>query len=491
MPPDAGTFPRRRDFDEPPARIFRTIPAIVAAAALAVACPAAAQQPPTSPAAGQPAANAVDNARDLVKKRRYVEALTVLRPVARQRPVPADALFLIGVAGIEASARPGLSEKARDALLDVAIEALRTMLVRDPSLVRVRLELARAFFLKGEDRLAKRHFEQVMAGKPPAAVALNVNRFLAQIRARKRWSVRVGAALLPDTNIGAGSDERTIYIPFGGQLLPFQRDRKELTTSGIGISAWLGGEYQYPLGDPGTGSGASRWRLRTGGDISRKEYKTSEFDRMTVSGHVGPRWLIGRASEVSLLLSGLHEWAGSGIEEPSHYDIGFRVEAGHRLNRRTTVNARVSRHERRYDASEHRDGPIADVSVGLGWVASPTLRIDAGLGWSRLRTELERFRNDGRRVSLGASAALPWGFTVGGSGTLRWTDYEGNWFPNTLDGSPRSDLTRTIRLFAHNRALTLEGFSPQISVTQELRTSNAQLYGYDRVFGELRFVRLF
>ena len=465
-----------------------------AVAVLALAVPAAGQQPsspPTASTGAKPAATAIAQARELMKKRRYFEALKVLRPLASQRPVPADALFLIGVAGIEASQQRGLSERARDALLDAAIQSLRTMLVRDPALVRVRLELARAFFLKGEDRLARRHFEQVLAGKPPAAVALNVNRFLNVMRARKRWSLRVGAALLPDSNIGAGSDERIIYIPFGGQLLPFVRNQEKLTSSGVGISAWVGGEYQYPLGDPGTRSGASQWRLRAGGDLSRKEYRTSEFDTMTVSGHVGPRWLIGRASEASLLLSGLHHWTGSGLEEPSHHDIGLRVEGRHRLNRRTTVNARASRHERRYDKDTHRDGPVTDVSVGAGWVASPTVRIDAGLGWGRERSELERFRNTRRWVRLGATAALPWGFTLGGSGMLRWTAYEGDWFPNTAPGQSRSDLTRSIRLFAHNRALTLEGFSPQVSVTQEQRTTNAQLYDYERIFGELRFVRLF
>ena len=178
-------------------------------------------------------------------------------------------------------------------------------------------------------------------------------------------------------------------------------------------------------------------------------------------------------------------------KDPSHHDIGLRVEGRHRLNRRTTATARVSRHERRYDKQDFRDGPTTDVSLGVGWVASPTLRIDAGLGWSRERAELERFRNSSRWVHLGATAALPWGFTVGGSGMLRWTDYEGDWFPNTAPGQSRSDLTRTIRLFAHNRALTLEGFSPQVSVTQEQRTTNAQLYDYERIFGELRFVRLF
>ena len=440
-------------------------------------------QPPTAPAASHSTAAGIAKARALMKERQYLKALTVLQPLAKQRPIEPNVLFLIGLAAVEASQQPGISGKAQEALLDAAIAALRRMLVREPGLIRVRLELARAFFLKEEDRLATRHFEQVLAGKPPAAVALNVNRFLNIMRARKRWSLRVGAALLPDSNIGAGSDERIIYIPIGGQPLPFRRNQEELTTSGIGISAWVGGEYQHPLGES--------WRLRTGGDLSRKEYRASEFDQMTVSGHVGPRWLIGRTSEASLLLTGLHHWTGSGLEDPSHHDIGLRVEARHRLNRRTTVNARASRHERRYDERTHLDGPVTDLSVGVGWVASPTLRIDAGLGWSRERTERERFRNTRRWVQLGATAALPWGFTVGGSGTLRWTDYDEEWFPHTAPGQKRSDLTRSLRLFAHNRALTLKGFSPQVSVTREQRTTNAQLYDYERVSGELRFVRLF
>ena len=389
-----------------------------------------------------------------------------------------QALFRDGMAAVNQAAGE-TDEDRRDALLDKAIAAFRKMLVANPGLVRVRLELARAFFLKGEDALARRHFEHVLAGKPPAGVALNVQRFLNQIRARKRWSLRLGAALAPDSNLGAGSDERIIYI----HGLPFRRNEAELTKSGIGISAWLGGEYQYPVSD--------RWRLRTGGDINRREYRASQFDRMTVAGHVGPRWLVGRASEVSLLVSALHEWSGSGIEEPSHYDLGLRMEGRHRLDRRTTLDARLSRHERRYDTRTHLDGPVTDISVGAGWVATPTARIDATFGWGREKPETERYRHDRRWVQLRTSIALPEGFTVGGSGTLRWTNYEGDWFPFTVGGEPRRDITRRLRIFAHNRAFTVGGFSPQISFVREDRSSNAQIHDYERMSGELRFVRLF
>ena len=386
-----------------------------------------------------------------------------------------SALFRQGMKSVEAAAT-AKDEDRRDEHLDRAIATFRKMLIANPRLVRVRLELARAFFLKGEDGLARNHFERVLAGNPPAGVALNVNRFLAQIRARKRWSVRVGFALAPDTNLGGGSDERIIYI----HGLPFRRDQEELTRSGIGIAAWAGGEYQYPL--------SPRWRLRAGGDVHRKEYREREFDRMTVAGHVGPRWLIGRGTEASLLASVRQHWIA---DEADHRDIGARTELRHRLSRRTTGHVTLSRHERRYEERDRLDGPVTDLSLGVGWVASPTIRIDAAVGWGKDRPETERYRNERRWMRLAATAALPLGFTVGASGTLRWTEYEGDWFPFTEDGSPRSDITRHLRVFAHNRGFTVGGFSPQVSLVREDRTSTAQLHDYERTSGELRFVRLF
>ena len=94
-------------------------------------------------------------------------------------------------------------------------------------------------------------------------------------------------------------------------------------------------------------------------------------------------------------------------------------------------------------------------------------------------------------MRLGASVALPLGFTVGGSGELRMTDYEGNWFPFTRDGAPREDRTRILSATLHNRAFTLFGFSPQLVVTNEARDTNAQLYDYKRTRAELRAVRQF
>ena len=456
--------------------------ALAAVGFLLASSPAqAAGTPPPPPTAGKPSAAAdVAKARALMKTGRDDEALAILRPLAKGRDAPSNALFLLGLAAIGAAHRPDIAEDDRDVLLDEAIAVLRRMLIRRPELVRVRLELARAFFLKGEDTLARRHFEQVLAGKPPAAVALNVNRFLNIMRARKRWSVRVGAALAPDSNISAQTKERTIVLdtPFG--RLPFNYRSDDEPETGTGVSVWAGGEYQYPLNE--------RWRLRSGADFSRREYRSSEFDRMNVAAHLGPRWLIGRASEASLLASVRQSWLS---DEADWRDLGVRIEGRHRLNRRTTAFLNTARHERRYEERTRLDGPLTDVSGGIDWVATPTLRIDAGIGWGRQRTEQEIQRHSYRSARLGATFLLPWGFTLGGVGTLRWTDYEGSWAPFVIGGGERRDLTRTMRLNVHNRGFTVAGFSPRASLVTEERSSNAQLHGYERIFGELSFVRLF
>ena len=188
-------------------------------------------------------------------------ALLLLLPLAAAAQ-DISALFHEGMKAVE-QAVVEQDEDRRHALLDEAIATFREMLVADPNLVRVRLELARAFFFKGEDSLARRHFEAVLAGGVPEPVAANIHAFLAEMRARRRWSINAGFALAPDSNIGAGSEERTIYIPVFGQPLPFERDAEELTSSGIGVSVW--GGAGVPGADRGAAQAARRRRCGAAG----------------------------------------------------------------------------------------------------------------------------------------------------------------------------------------------------------------------------------
>ena len=415
-------------------------------------------------------------AQALVKDGKFDEALAVLRPLAKAHPKRVDILFLQSLAAIGGAQLLGAGEQDREALLDEAIAALRTILVDRPNLIRPHLELARAFFLKEEDDLARDHFERVLAGKPPAPVVANIQRFLTEIRARKRWTMYLGIAAAPSTNIGRTSNAEVINI----NDLPFRRDASELTTSGVGVSAWAGGEYQYPIGD--------RLRLRLGGDAARQEYSGSKFDQIFLSGHAGPRWLANQNTDISLLANVRQRWYGSA---PYYRDFGTRLEIGHRLTRNITLAWRGSWHRRQYRVYEFLDGPVLDFSLDAAWVITPIIRAEIAGGYAQERARRKTWRNATRWGRVGASVALPLGFTLGGSGEFRWTKYKGDWFPFTTDGVSRKDRTRILRASVYNRAFTLFGFSPQLAVTHEVRKTNAQLYDYKNTNLELRFVRQF
>ena len=414
-------------------------------------------------------------ARALLNKGQFEEALTILRPLTKEHPGHTNIHFLLALAAIESSRLVQASKEQREALLDEAIAALHTILINHPGLVRVRLELARAFFYKEEDSLARKHFEYVLAGNPPAPVVANVQRFLNEIRARKRWSVYVGSTLKPSTNIGRNSETEIINI-FG---LPFRRDTVEEEKSGVGISVWAGGGYWYPLGE--------RLRLRFGSDLAREEYPGKEFDLSFLGAHVGPQWFLGTNTSVSLLIDSRQQWR---VTSPYYFDFGVRSEIKHRLTRRIWLNGQASWHDREYRKLDYLDGSTLTLSIKGAWVLMPTVRLEAAVGYADDHTESEIWRHDTRWGRIGASVILPRGFTVGGSTEFRRTRYEGNWFPFT-SGEPRKDRTKIYRASVYNRAFTLFGFSPQFAITHEEKNTNSQVYGYDSTSGEIRFVRQF
>ncbi len=442
--------------------------------ALAGAQEPGAQEPPAS------VKSQVAEARTLLNALRFQEALAILRPLAEAHPGSDDVRFLLALTAMEASRVRGIGQADREALLDESIATFHAMLIDRPGLARVRLELARAFFYKGDDSLSKEHFERVLAGKPPGPVVANVRTFLNQIRARRRWRLHLGFSLAPDTNIGATSDSRFIYLTVFGQRLPLRRNAAELTKSGLGLWVWGGGEYQYPLGQ--------RVRLRLGMNGSRREYSGGQFDRMSMSWHAGPRVFAARGTDFSVLGSFRYYWSA---DQPTYVDQGARLSAGHRLTRRVTLNAGGSWHERRYHDRTYLDGPVWNSFAGARWLITPTIRFDATAGYGRERPLRRQNRNESKWVQTEVSVSLPKGFTVGGGGGYRWTDFEDRWPPFTPIDERREDKTYNLRLSVFNRALTFFGFSPEVALVHEVRKTNAQLHDYKRTGGELRVVRQF
>ena len=402
--------------------------------------------------------------------------LEQLRSAAQKESVDENVLFAFALEVMgTAQYHPDLTPREREALLDEAIAALRQILLDKPELTRVRLDLARAFFLKGEDGLARKHFEQALAGDLPAPVVMNVEHFLAMIQRRKNWHATFGVTLMPDRNIGADSEDEVLWI-YG---LPFLPENDEGPAAGVGLSLWGSAERKTRMSED--------WHLRAGMNLSRLEHSAAKHDRMNVEAYLGPQWLMRPSTHMSALATANQNWDGR--SDPRYRSLGTRIEGQYALTPRLGARTRFTWNTRNYRKGD-LDGAHRHLSAELLWRVRPNISLQGLLSWGRERPATERQRNSSRSISLGGTVELPRGFTVSGRGSVRSTDYEGDWFPFTPGGG-RKDRTRTLRLSVYNRAWTFRGFSPQLSVSRELRDSNAQFHDYRRTFAELSFVRQF
>ena len=158
-----------------------------------------------SPAAadGPPVHTSVASAKALMQSGRSAEARQLLQELATRNPRSNDIDFLLGLLAVQSSD------------YDTAVDHFRSILVRSPNAVRVRLELGRTFFLKHDYENAFRQFQFARAGKLPRGVGSSIDRYVAAIRKQVGGSETAkllagtifllqGLNLLPDSFRAAG-----------------------------------------------------------------------------------------------------------------------------------------------------------------------------------------------------------------------------------------------------------------------------------------------
>ena len=425
---------------------------------------------------------ALDEARALLDSGWPIEALELLRTLAPDGPDRINILFNRGLAALAVSQMEGVDDAVRGQLLREAVVAFRFILIDRPELVRVRLELARAFFLSGQDDLAQGHFELVLASPLPPQVVINVRRFLDAMRNRQRLSGYFGAAIAPDSNLNYASQTDIIYLDTVFGRLPFRRDEESTEErSGLGLSIWGGGEYQMPL--------SQTLRMRMGADMAQRDYGGKDFDQTFLAAHVGPRWLAGPRTDISLLGTAHRQWLGS---HPQIDEQGARLEINHQLRPRFWLRGTASARERECHNCEWRNGPLTDYTLGAVWTVAPTFQTRFTVGYEKDYARLEHWRSLTRWVRVDGQLALPLGFTLGANAQMRRTHYAGEGGAHfTLTGRQRRDRTISFGITILNRAIALYGFGPQIALFHDARVTNAQAQNFDRNRAELRLVRQF
>lgn len=187
------------------------------------------------------------------------------------RPGDLDAMF----------AYAAVSMRLQD--YEAAIATLERMLIFEPDLPRVRLELGVAYFRLGSYEVARTYFEDALAADPPEAVVARVRPFLDQIErrtARNAVSGFVSVGPVYSSNANLGPSDREFAAGGGTFVLPESADAEG--DVGLRVSAGLRHEYDLRLAREGAWISSAVYS-----GLRYAEVEGGEFDAVQLE--TGPR----------------------------------------------------------------------------------------------------------------------------------------------------------------------------------------------------------
>lgn len=402
----------------------------------------------------------VQAAQLMISNSRLDEAKHILDHDLESQPEDSELLFL----------RATIAEAEKD--YDTAISLFRRILVREPDAERVRLELARTFFLKGDYDNADRQFRFARAGDIENSVKANIDHFLDAINRLREWTVNFSLALAPDTNQNAATSVSQVNI-FG---LPFALDKNARKQSGIGVAGDIGGEWSPLLSD--------NLKVRVGGDLTRTDYSGGQFDDMTLWGYAGPQFLF-HDWDFSVLGSGFQRWYAN-----QDYLSGFggKIAADYGITSDLLVSAAVGGQAVTDEFIPDQSGPLYSTQLTGTYVLSPSSLFQLQLGLNRQDTQIAAYSYSGVWFGGGYSQDLPFGYIAGFQPSYFITRYDGK---SAAFGKTRADNALMLTFNILNRRFDYHGFTPRFSYVFTEQHSNIPLYSFTRSQFQIGLTSLF
>ncbi|AIT81028.1 hypothetical protein JI59_15180 [Novosphingobium pentaromativorans US6-1] len=396
----------------------------------------------------------------LIDAGRYEEAQVLL-----------DRLAADGAGGVERAFLDGMLALARKDYPQ-AERLLRKILEGDPSLVRVRLELARTLFLAKKDEQADYQFRLAIAEHPPETVIANIARFREAIRARRAWRFNVNIGIAPDTNINSATNKEQVDI-FG---LPFKLDDNARARSGIGMVA--GGDASVRL-----------WRfskvpvyLGAYGRVLR--YKDHDFDDIYVGGEAGPEFRLS-GGRLRATATAFQRWYGGKDLVTS---LGGRLNYDKVIGGKLGIDASLA--FRRDNYARRRDLDAWAIEATLS--ANRAISLSAiGFAYTTVRRSIAHepgYSNWNARIGGGVLKEIGWGLRpqLGIEVGRQINDERLGVF-----GRTRRDWSLQASASIYKRDWNIAGFAPSVKVTWSRTYSTIAFYDQKRLRTEFGLTKAF
>ena len=348
----------------------------------------------------------------------------------------------------------------------------RRLLDRQPSLLRVRLELARTLFMERKDEQADYHFRLAAGEHPSDPVLRNILRFRQAIRSRRSWRFDFDFGFSPDSNVNSATDKETVDI-YG---LPFKLDPTGRARSGTG--RFVGADASVRLNRSG------KVPIYIGGYGRLTRYGDQRFDDAYAGIEAGPEFRLG-GGQLRTTLTGLRRWYG---RHPLVTSVGARVDYDRLAGKSWTLGGSLLVRHNDYARRGDVDGwdaearlsanhPLGATTLGFGY---------AGIQRSWANDPGQAFWRE--QLGLGVLKEIGWGLRP----QLRadFARQVGD-APLAPFGRKRRDWLLQGSFSIYKRDWNMKGFAPSLSVTMTRNLSTLTIYDEKRLRGEIRLTRAF
>ena len=340
------------------------------------------------------AASAADStlsqAQQLIQKRDAQGAYNLLKPLEAQRAGDPEFDYLLGIAAID-------SGRATEGVF-----ALERVLAVNPNHAQARAELARAYFILGENETAKREFEAVKQQGVPPEVAPTIEKFLSAIdqakaATSKQWTGYLEGGIGHDTNVNSGTANSQFVATAIPQLGPATLPTAALKTHDNFLSMTGGVAFRYPH--------SPTLALLAGLDLSQRVHdQHTEFEQGYVNANAGVEYTLGR-NKVLVAGQAQQLWIqNTGVFRNTY---GGVVQWQHQIDNDSLFSA-FAQHAR----LEYRDQEVRNADrniIGVAYARQLSVRFSPALYVSAYTGEEKQ--SDGSRPDLGHR---PTGLRVGG-----------------------------------------------------------------------------
>lgn len=351
--------------------------------------------------------------------------------------------------------------------------ALERYLLNFPGNADARLELARGYFVLGEDARAREEFEAVSRLKPSPAVQAGIDRFLDAIRSRESHfrttaNLFVEIGLGYDSNINGGVGSANVVLPAFGLVTVTQAGVQQSDTF---THLAAGAQINHPVA-PGL---AVFGGLGAESKLHHGSFE-SQFDLLTLAANGGVTLL----RENDLYRLGAY-YANLDVDNTAFRDItGVAAEWQRQFDEFQSISVALQYGDLDYKGNNDvRDSRLSQLALGYrrAFIAhwQPLLSVNLYLG----QEDNQRDRDDlsrnlyGFRASLAGSPAPKWAASTGAFYQL--SDYQD---PDPQLGVTRRDSYYGLDLtvsYALRRSLSLRG-----EFLLSRNDSNIALFEYDR-----------